>query len=249
MTEEDITTDKGIVTTVREVKEAYIDVYGSDDVNHYQALGKDFVKSDSYPDKTAIFEREGHTAIDLSEAQPEIESKVKQNVTGSSTSTVTEQTSGEEVDVVGSRENERISDFENTEATSEDGNELIEVYSNGAIEFMPQFTKEEADYHGPAQGGSPELDCKDCAHYIEGGGCHIVQGGVDPDGHCENYYADVGFFGRGADIPQQKTAINLTLWGERAKKRLQHGSAAAIVQKIKEEITDKVGERYVQFVD
>lgn len=249
MTEADITTDKGIVTAVREVKEAYIDVYGSDDVNHYQALGKDFVKSDSYPDKTAIFSDGGSTSIDLSEAQPEIEAKVKQNIKGGGTSSATEQTSREKTDDMGSRENERISGFENTEATSEDGNELIEVYSNGAIEFMPQFTKEEADYHGPAQGGSPELDCKDCAHYIEGGGCHIVQGGVDPDGHCENYYADVGFFGRGADIPQDKTSINLTLWGERAGKRLQHGSAAAIVQKIKEEITDKVGERYVQFVD
>lgn len=83
--------------------------------------------------------------------------------------------------------------------------------------FMPPFSKEDARYHGPGEGPEPELDCKDCAHFIEGGGCHMVQGEIRPQGYCQDLYADFGVFARadGDDL-----LITLVTLGEKFRDRV-----------------------------
>lgn len=70
---------------------------------------------------------------------------------------------------------------------------------DGSIRFFPPNTKREAGYtttndrdfdHGHER-------CRDCVHFIEGGGCHLVQGEIDPSAYCDEYYADYGVFAHG----------------------------------------------------
>lgn len=103
--------------------------------------------------------------------------------------------------------------------------------------FMPAFTKEEANYHGPAQGPEPHLDCKDCVNYIEGGGCHIVQGEVDPDGYCEDLFADVAIFGR---MDEGEFEVNLAMWGEMFEDRFSRVSFEVVANRVKEAIRKKL---------
>lgn len=89
-------------------------------------------------------------------------------------------------------------------------NTVREVYSDDYIEFLPPETKNESGYIQP---GNPDFDrghdrCEDCAHYIEGGGCHIVRGQIDPEAYCESFYADVGVFG------DMRANPNLVIWGD-----------------------------------
>lgn len=85
--------------------------------------------------------------------------------------------------------------------------ELMGTNKDGSITMMPPFTKEEANYdnHHPH-----DYHCEGCVHFVEGGGCTLVQGEIDPRAHCERFFADVGVFGdsHGGDI------LNLKLWGE-----------------------------------
>lgn len=85
--------------------------------------------------------------------------------------------------------------------------DLMGVNSDGSITMMPPFTKEEAQYetHTPHS-----YQCKDCVHFVEGGGCTLVQGEIDPDAHCENFFAEVGMFGSQFSDP----VLNLKLWGD-----------------------------------
>jgi hypothetical protein len=81
----------------------------------------------------------------------------------------------------------------------------IDVMSDGSVVMMPPFTKEEADYLEDGDGPN----CGDCVHYLEGGGCSLVQGEIDETAYCDRFYADVGLFGNSLlDI------LNLKLWGE-----------------------------------
>lgn len=67
---------------------------------------------------------------------------------------------------------------------------------DGSIRFMPPYTKADADYHPVnADDFDPDHDrCGSCVHFIEGGGCHLVQGDIDPRAYCEEFYADYGVF-------------------------------------------------------
>jgi len=85
---------------------------------------------------------------------------------------------------------------------------LMDIHSDGSVTMMPPFTKDEADY---MPGGSrEEPNCKDCVHFLEGGGCSLVQGEIDRNAHCERFYADIGLFGEN----KRREGLNLRLWGE-----------------------------------
>lgn len=83
----------------------------------------------------------------------------------------------------------------------------MSVNSDGSVVMMPPFTKEEASYEDRERSSRK---CENCVHYLVGGGCAMVQGEIDPQAHCDNFYADVGLFGsnKGEDT------LNLKLWGE-----------------------------------
>lgn len=61
---------------------------------------------------------------------------------------------------------------------------------------MKPFSHEDAGYReeGDEEFRRRHKKCRDCAHYDDNGNCHIVQD-IDPDGYCEEFYADVGVFG------------------------------------------------------
>jgi len=103
--------------------------------------------------------------------------------------------------------------------------------------IIPPYTKDEANYHGPAEGPKPHLDCKDCVHYVSGGGCQVVQGEVDPDGYCEDLFADFGVFG---NMDNTTVDINLSVWGEMFEDRLRNVSINEIADKVKETIRRKL---------
>lgn len=116
------------------------------------------------------------------------------------------------------------------------------------------FNKEEAAYVDQAD---PEFDtshpkCEDCAHYDGEGNCVIVPN-IDPEDYCERFYADVGFFATGGEeIPDpagegRRPDVNLVLWGDRLK-ALEGGTAAAIIEEIKQSFKNRLGERNVQFL-
>ena len=95
----------------------------------------------------------------------------------------------------------------------EHGKESVVTHDDGSITFKPRFEKGEVDYVNESEKhnnkNSPE--CRSCTHYIEGGGCHLVQGNIDPKGHCELLFSDFGAFGVSLN---GKVDSNLQLLGE-----------------------------------
>lgn len=108
--------------------------------------------------------------------------------------------------------------------------DLIDVNSDGSITMMPPFTKEQAEYetHTPHS-----YQCKDCVHYVEGGGCTLVQGDIDPEAHCERFFAEVGMFGSQFSDP----VLNLKLWGEDYSMAMR--DIKEFVEEVEEEMENK----------
>ena len=115
-------------------------------------------------------------------------------------------------------------------------NTLVDTDSSGATTFVPEFTKQEAKYTD-ARSNSDNITCKDCAHYIEGGGCHVVQGEIDPDGKCDNFYSDIGMFVRGGGTPD----VNLVLWGEKFRDRFGDNNVRGAISEMRNKIEDRLG--------
>lgn len=128
--------------------------------------------------------------------------------------------------------------------------ELEEEYNVGERakfgEVFKPFSHEEAVYV-PPDNLPPSGDgrCKDCAHFDGHGNCHIVPD-IDPEGTCEEFYADVGFFADGVtSLPdpegkKEPPDVNLALWGENLK-RIGGSSAGVIVEDIREKFEEKIG--------
>lgn len=110
--------------------------------------------------------------------------------------------------------------------------------ASNQVKFTPPFSKEDADYHPPAEGPEPHLDCKDCAHYIEGNGCHVVQGYIHEDGYCEDLYADFGIFGK---VEGNSIIVNLAQWGDRYRDRMEMENIREGISEIKETLQGKLG--------
>lgn len=116
-----------------------------------------------------------------------------------------------------------------TSASIEDSNEdirmdtpldgRVRVFSDGSIRFKPPFSKSQADYReiGDRDFDGSHSRCGSCSHFIENeknrqiSGCHVVQGEINPEDYCEEFYSDVGVFGHKHD---DFVEINLTLLGE-----------------------------------
>lgn len=103
----------------------------------------------------------------------------------------------------------RVGDTEEREVKDEE----VEVFSDGSIRFTPPFNKTEASYKSRRSQdfGGGHKRCRDCAHYIEGGGCKMVEGEIHPDDYCEELFADIGIFGHKHEGYVEE---NLIVWGE-----------------------------------
>lgn len=100
----------------------------------------------------------------------------------------------------------------------------------GSLTILPPFSKDTAGYTDR----SPTIkSCEDCVHFVENGGCTLVRGDINPDGFCNEFFADVGFFGTNVD----GVKLNLKLWGEMFD--LDGRERERLVQKIQEAIEDK----------
>jgi hypothetical protein len=113
----------------------------------------------------------------------------------------------------------------------------VQAHGRGAITFVPEFTKQQAGYKGPLQAeGDSHSRCGDCAHYIEGGGCHLVQGGVNENGYCTELFSDISISGHkhpdGVEIP-------ITIWGDGFNWTRQDMQRFA--QSVKNKIEQKLG--------
>lgn len=104
-------------------------------------------------------------------------------------------------------------------------------------EFTPPYTKDEADYVGSSSRNRSAASCEDCVHYIEGGGCHMVQGNIDKEAYCNDLYADVGIFGRERNGSFE---VTLALWGERYRERLRNIDLPEIADRVKRTISRKL---------
>jgi len=124
-----------------------------------------------------------------------------------------------------------------TQDTVQTTNELGQVHK--------PFSHEEAEYVPPAQQRTSDKKCKNCAHYDNHGNCHIVPD-IDPEGHCENFYADVGFYANGSQLPNELSELNLTIWGDRSDARLEGSSPAAILADIEEAFEERFDQRDIQ---
>lgn len=71
---------------------------------------------------------------------------------------------------------------------------MVEPFDDGSIRFTPVNTKGEANYIPNPESIPDGTRCGNCAHFIDGGGCHVVQGEIDPGAVCTEFYADVGIF-------------------------------------------------------
>lgn len=105
----------------------------------------------------------------------------------------------------------------------------VEAFNDGSIRFMPPNTKEGANYlEDPDESVPAGARCVNCAHYIEGGGCHVVQGRISPSAVCLRFYADIGVFAD--DKLRRDDPVSMTLapndvetWSDRdARRFLRH---------------------------
>lgn len=85
----------------------------------------------------------------------------------------------------------------------------VDAFEDGSIRFLPPFSKERADYD--LNGNEGGKNCRDCAHFVEGGGCLVVQGRIRPQDVCHEFFADFGTF---ADNVDPEIDISLSLFGE-----------------------------------
>jgi len=223
--------NEGKESVAGKIEEIYTDIYGLDGWKRVSVMSGIKIMAKDTPNQVLIRSVYGDTTVDVSKAQATVESRIKQmENTPSNTGKqrdLPDRTSGTEGT---SGDNTRIDN------RPKHSDELPERNDPAQVTFTPPRTKDEARYHEPAEGPNPELDCMDCAHYIEGGNCHIVQGDVNPEGHCENYYADVGVFAKITDDSDWN--INLRLWGERwrPKAKSMFKSAESSARKLSERV-------------
>lgn len=138
-------------------------------------------------------------------------------------------------------EPEDVQGFDNGPSEMEDGPDFYDPSesSQSARETKSSgkpFTKSEASYNEPGMGDEPMLDCSDCVHYNDGS-CNVVSGEIDPDGYCDELYADFAIFGR-ADGNEAR--VNLTAWGDKWRSRLKEVHISSIVESVKSSVSGKL---------
>lgn len=72
---------------------------------------------------------------------------------------------------------------------------LVSATPGGTTEFFPSFEKSTARYTlAPGPEVPRDARCENCAHFIPGGGCHVVRGPIAGSAVCLRFYADAGVF-------------------------------------------------------
>lgn len=202
----------GFMETVTIVEEVYKNRYGEERVKRGEVGSSRVFRAKGASDRIKVSSagRNAEMVVDDTDSGTlgQIQSRLEDASGGSSSHTSTSTSTGTPSS---NRAEPSAGSTATSSNTGQSGpNTVREVYSDGYIEFLPPETKEDAGYIQP---GNPDFDrphkrCEDCAHYIEGGGCHIVQGEIDPEAYCERFYADVGAFGNAQATP------NLVIWGD-----------------------------------
>ena len=87
---------------------------------------------------------------------------------------------------------------------------------NGKTSFYPPFTKMQAKYHNPREADKkfPNRDdyCKNCVHYLEGGGCRFVRGNIEENAVCEDFYSDFGVFADEETMDNPNSGVHITAY-------------------------------------
>jgi hypothetical protein len=107
---------------------------------------------------------------------------------------------------------------DHTEEVENFGGEVDNVDDNG-ITFSQEYSKEEAKYRIPDDDEYDEdhSKCGGCSFYIDGGGCALVRGEIDPDDHyCEELYSDVAVGGHAHDgeTPVEVALVGYSGWSD-----------------------------------
>ncbi len=197
------------------IKEIYIDRYGEQNVKTYKALGNPVVKAKGYNDKTKVVGYEDGAAVvdvtDTSQSTRSIIANISPGPNEYESSAV--QRGVEQYEEEVEEGTSPVSKRETSEPkTSGLGKHEVDNFGDGSIRFRPRFSQKEASYLEPGDRSynSNHKICEECAHFIEGGGCHVVEGPISEDGYCEEFYADVGVYGH-----KHETGIeeNLSIFG------------------------------------
>lgn len=220
------------VSTLRDaLEEAYTKIYGSDGFTTYKFGGLPAFKAKGVGDRIEIKQDNGNTFLDTSRAEPETAEEVEDILLeyqhASGRDWANEDQSG---DVDYGTEDSPVRDRGGV-----DGGE-VEVFDDGSIKFKPRYTKQRAGYKGE-KSNDTGMDCHNCAHFIEGGGCHVVQGEISPHGACTNFYADVGVF---ADAVGQAADVSLVLYGEEFDLRWDYGTLDMFIDAVEDRISDRL---------
>lgn len=229
----------------RIVKEKFIERYGEGNVRSFKAMGDPVISAKGYDDKVRIGDDGTPGAVvDVTNASATTQGIIESMDfnAGESASHVVEravneyETEQEEGTGIGGS---RTRSGESNNGTSSDrlGKHDVVDYGDGSIRFRPRYTQKEASYLFP---GDDDYDdthkaCESCAHFIEGGGCHMVEGPIDLDGYCEEFYADVGVYGHKHPHGIEE---NLSLWGWEFD--WDEGDAAEFAMDIRERLQQKV---------
>lgn len=216
----------GVVEAENRIREIFDDIFGPDDVRKVMFEGSPIIKSKSYGEKVKITREGPGTVVDVSDARGTVESRINALKGQDSSDSVEDRRGTEEgSEVYGG---EAMREIENG----------AETFDDGSVRFKPEFTKAEADYVWPTD---KEYDrdhskCRSCAHFIEGGGCHVVQGDIDKEGYCEELYADVGAYGhRHENFVEQ----NLMIYGLEFDWAVQ--DIDEFLTKVKDKMEEKMG--------
>lgn len=107
---------------------------------------------------------------------------------------------------------------DHTEEIENIGGEVREV-DNQTITFSQEYSKDEAEYRVPSDDEYEDdhSNCGDCSFYIDGGGCALVRGEIDPEDHyCEELFSDVTVGGHAHDeeTPVEVALVGSSDWSE-----------------------------------
>lgn len=211
---ETVKLDAGYNSVMEAAKEAFYNHYYEFRIEETQGTGYYEVSHNRKDVKIVVYDTDEGTEVELAEVPNQLDKKVKsalKSLNGGENVPYRSRSDRKET----KREYERIMEEQmgtgvKRGSESEKAFDVVESFDDGSIRFRPPFTKEQAGYR-EHDSGDMEKSCSDCSHYIEGGGCHLVQGGIDPNYYCNEFYADVGLFGHSAG---GSPLLNLIMWGE-----------------------------------
>lgn len=197
-------TDVGYMGAVTATEDAYNNNYPAGNVVKKRIMGHHVIRAISVTDETQVRSTGEGVKLVTTKTQPDTLGKIKQNIESI--------TAGE-----AKTEQKQFPPEPREKGDGEeglDGNRLRKVSNDGYIEFLPPSSKEKAKYREKGESGfdGGHDRCESCAHYIEGGACHMVRGNIMPNDYCEEFFADVGFYGH---EHQSFVELNLAKWGEK----------------------------------